>query len=102
MRKSRPNRPEHRKSRNSSTYIDPELITRVAFDAMSKPGIAEELREIANKEGITLDIVRDTLVAMTLRHLGQPVPPELRGHLSANYPSMGQVLRKLIIKPDLN
>jgi hypothetical protein len=94
---------ESQKSNKQTTTADDLVeLAGLAFDAMSKPGIAEGLKEIADREGVTLDIVRDTLVAMTLRHLGQPVPPELRERVMTNFPNLEARLRDMIMKPDLN
>jgi hypothetical protein len=93
MRKHRP--------KGTTTANDLLELAGFAFDAMSMPENTGRLKEIADREGVTFDIIRDTLVAMTLRHLGEPIPPELRERVMTNHPTMEPMIRKMLTS-DLN
>jgi hypothetical protein len=70
------------------------------FKTLSIPGVARELKGLADDQGVELEVVMHVILAHGYHTHGQPLPPDLREYLLAH--EMPPWLRDKALKPLLN
>jgi hypothetical protein len=70
------------------------------FEALSLPGVAREVKRIADKLGTTVDVYIHGAIAEAYHRDGYPLPPDLREYLMKQ--DMPPALRERFLKPHLS
>src|ERR1700744_6090144 len=98
-----PRAPRKRQKKHSPLTGDPpiEEFTEAWLETLARPGIAKDIKALADQEGISVDVLMCETISDGYHKRRKPLPPKLREYIT-KHPDMPEAKRRQLLTRDLN